>query len=87
MTTPSTINNLVQTHNFMAPPHQTQEVQLIQSISVKQAAQPSRRNSCLLSVNQIKDNLIAENGNDTNNRNARSQNSKKIYVSIAKSNR
>jgi len=71
----------------MAPPHQQQEVQLIQSISVKQSVKPSRRNSCLLSVNEIKDNLIAENVNDTNNRNARSQNSKKIYVSIAKSNR
>jgi hypothetical protein len=71
----------------MAPPHQQQEVQLIQSISVKQPIQPSRKNSCLLSVNQIKDNLMAENVNETNNRNARSQNSKKIYVSIAKSNR
>lgn len=71
----------------MVPPHQQQEVQLIQSISVKQPIQSSRRNSCLLSVKEIKDNHITENVKDTNSRNARSQSNKKIYVSIAKSNR
>jgi hypothetical protein len=39
---------------------------------------------------KMKDELptyITENVKDTNNRNARSQSNKKIYVSIAKSNR